>query len=51
MVLARGFDLSVAGVVSLSNVLMATALGTDQWTPLLGLAAMLHPPNGCGVIR
>ncbi len=37
VVLTRGFDLSVAGVVALSNVLMATAVGDGPWGALLGL--------------
>jgi ribose transport system ATP-binding protein len=51
VVLTRGFDLSVAGVVSLSNVLMATALSDHQWAPLLALAMgmallILEIPSG-----
>jgi ribose transport system permease protein len=38
VVLTRGFDLSVAGVVALSNVLMATQVGDGPWGALLGLA-------------
>ncbi len=41
VVLTRGFDLSVAGVVSLSNVLLVTALGDGEWAPLLGLAMVV----------
>ncbi len=37
VVLTRGFDLSVAGVVALSNVLMATEVGDGPWGALLGL--------------
>ncbi len=37
VVLTRGFDLSVAGVVALSNVLMATQVGDGPWGALLGL--------------
>ncbi len=38
VVLTRGFDLSVAGVVALSNVLMATQVGDGPWGALEGLA-------------
>ena len=41
VVLTRGFDLSVAGVVSLSNVLLATTLGADRSAPLLALAIVV----------
>ena len=37
VVLTRDFDLSVAGVVSLTNVLVATTLGDQWWAPLFGL--------------
>ena len=37
VVLTRGFDLSVAGVVALSNVLMATEVGDGPLGALLGL--------------
>jgi ribose transport system permease protein len=51
VVLTRGFDLSVAGVVSLSNVLMATALGTQQWTPLLALAMVVAVGIAVGAVN
>ena len=41
VVLTRGFDLSVAGVVSLSNVLIATAVGDQQWAPLFALGIVV----------
>jgi ribose transport system ATP-binding protein len=41
VVLTRGFDLSVAGVVALCNVLMVTTLGDQQWAPLFGLAMVV----------
>ncbi len=40
VVLTRGFDLSVAGVVALSNVLMATQVGEGPQQALLGLAVV-----------
>ncbi|MCZ6895793.1 MAG: ATP-binding cassette domain-containing protein, partial [Gammaproteobacteria bacterium] len=51
VVLTRGFDLSVAGVVSLSNVLMVTALGDHQWAPLLGLAMVVAVGLAVGAIN
>lgn len=41
VVLTRGFDLSVAGVVALSNVLMATQVGDGPGGALLGLAIVV----------
>jgi ribose transport system permease protein len=41
VVLTRGFDLSVAGVVSLSNVLIATALGAGPSAPFLALMMVM----------
>ena len=38
----RGFDLSVAGVVSLSNVLIATVVGDQKWAPLFRLRTCLR---------
>lgn len=37
VVLTRGFDLSVAGVIALTNVLLATALPDGSWGAVLGL--------------
>jgi ribose transport system ATP-binding protein len=51
VVLTRGFDLSVAGVVSLSNVLLATALSDHQWAPLLGLAMVVAVGLAVGAIN
>lgn len=41
VVLTRGFDLSVAGVVALSNVVVATQVGEGPWAALLGLAMVV----------
>jgi ribose transport system permease protein len=41
VVLTRGFDLSVAGVVALSNVLMATQVGDGPESAILGLAMIV----------
>jgi ribose transport system permease protein len=41
VVLTRGFDLSVAGVVALSNVLMATQVGDGPMGALQGLALVI----------
>jgi ribose transport system permease protein len=43
VVLTRGFDLSVAGVISVANVVMATKIGEGPGQALLGLAAV------CGI--
>jgi ribose transport system ATP-binding protein len=51
VLLTRGFDLSVAGVVSLSNVLMATALGDQQWAPLFALAIVVAVGIAVGAIN
>jgi ribose transport system permease protein len=51
VVLTRGFDLSVAGVVSLCNVLMVTAIGDGSWAPLLGLAIVVAVGLGVGVVN
>jgi ribose transport system permease protein len=51
VVLTRGFDLSVAGVVSLSNVLIATAVGTDGWAPWLGLAMVVALGLAVGAVN
>ena len=41
VVLTRGFDLSVAGVVSIANVVMATYVGDGASGALMGLAIVL----------
>jgi ribose transport system permease protein len=41
VVLTRGFDLSVAGVVSIANVVMATQVGDGPWGALYGLALVV----------
>jgi ribose transport system permease protein len=41
VVLSRGFDLSVAGVVPLANVLLVTTLGEQAWAPLVGLVMVM----------
>lgn len=51
VVLTRGFDLSVAGVVSLTNVLMVTAIGESAWAPLLGLVIVLAVGLGVGALN
>lgn len=43
VVLTRGFDLSVAGVISVANVILATKIGEGPGQALLGLAIV------CGV--
>jgi ribose transport system permease protein len=43
VVLTRGFDLSVAGVISVANVVMATRIGEGPGQALLGLAVV------CGI--
>jgi ribose transport system permease protein len=51
VVLTRGFDLSVAGVVSLTNVLMVTAIGDGPWAPLIGLVLVMAVGLGVGVVN
>jgi ribose transport system permease protein len=51
VVLTRGFDLSVAGVVSLSNVLLVTTIGDGLWAPLLGLAIVVAVGLGVGTVN
>jgi ribose transport system ATP-binding protein len=51
VVLTRGFDLSVAGVVALSNVLMATTLGDQYWAPLFALAMVVTVGMAVGIIN
>lgn len=51
VVLTRGFDLSVAGVVSLSNVLLVTAIGDGPWAPLTGLALVLAVGAAAGAVN
>ncbi len=51
VVLTRGFDLSVAGVISLCNVLMATTLGDHFWSPLLGLVMVVAVGLTIGAIN
>jgi ribose transport system permease protein len=51
VVLTRGFDLSVAGVVSLANVLVVTAIGEGRWAPLLGLVIVVAVGFGVGAVN
>jgi ribose transport system ATP-binding protein len=51
VVLTRGFDLSVAGVVALCNVLLVTSLGAQQWAPLFGLAMVVTVGVTVGAIN
>jgi ribose transport system permease protein len=51
VVLTRGFDLSVAGVVSLTNVLVVTAIGDSRWAPLLGLVIVVGVGLGVGALN
>lgn len=51
VVLTRGFDLSVAGVVALTNVLMATQLGDGPWSAVLGLAMVLAVGAAVGAVN
>ena len=51
VVLTRGFDLSVAGVVALSNVLIATAIGPDAWAPWLALALAVSVGTAVGAVN
>jgi len=51
VVLTRGFDLSVAGIVSLSNVLMATQVGDGPAGALEGLAIVAGIGLAVGVIN
>jgi ribose transport system ATP-binding protein len=51
VVLSRGFDLSVAGVVSLANVLVVTAIGEGAWAPLLGLIMVVAVGLGVGAVN
>lgn len=51
VVLTRGFDLSVTGVVALSNVLMATAIADGPSAPLLALAMVMSVGLGIGFVN
>jgi ribose transport system permease protein len=51
VVLTRGFDLSVAGVVALSNVLMATEVGDGPGGALLGLALVCAVGLAVGAVN
>ena len=51
VVLTRGFDLSVAGVVALSNVLIATAIGSNAWAPWLALALVAAVGMAVGAVN
>jgi ribose transport system ATP-binding protein len=51
VVLTRGFDLSVAGVVSLANVLVVTTIGEGPWAPLLGLVIVIVVGLGVGTVN
>jgi ribose transport system permease protein len=51
VVLTRGFDLSVAGVVSIANVVMATQVGDGPWGALYGLALVLAIGVAAGAVN
>ena len=51
VVLARGFDLSVAGVVSLANVLLATSLGEGHSAAWVALAIVVAVGCAVGVVN
>ncbi|MFM8900131.1 MAG: ATP-binding cassette domain-containing protein [Burkholderiales bacterium] len=51
VVLTRGFDLSVAGVVSLANVLIATGPTEGPWAPLAALAIVLAAGMTVGAVN
>jgi ribose transport system permease protein len=51
VVLTRGFDLSVAGVVALSNVLMATEVGDGPQGALFGLALVAAVGLAVGAVN
>ncbi len=51
VVLSRGFDLSVAGVVALTNVLMATQIGDGLEGALLGLAMVVATGLAVGAVN
>jgi ribose transport system ATP-binding protein len=51
VVLTRGFDLSVAGVVSLANVLIATGPTEGPWAPLAALAIVLAAGMAVGAVN
>ena len=51
VVLTRGFDLSVAGVVSLANVLVVTTIGEGPWAPLFGLVLVIVVGLGVGTVN
>ena len=50
VVLTRGFDLSVAGVVSLANVLIATGPTEGPWAPVAALAMVLAVGMAVGTV-
>jgi ribose transport system permease protein len=51
VVVTRGFDLSVAGVVSLANVLMVTAIGQGPWAPIFGLVVVIALGLAVGLVN
>jgi ribose transport system permease protein len=51
VVLTRGFDLSVAGVVSLANVLIATGPTEGPWAPLLALVMVVAAGMAVGAVN
>jgi ribose transport system ATP-binding protein len=51
VVLTRGFDLSVAGVVSLANVLIASGPTEGPWAPLAALAIVLAVGMTVGAVN
>lgn len=51
VVLTRGFDLSVAGVVSLANVLIATGPTEGPWAPLAALAIVVAAGMAVGAVN
>jgi ribose transport system permease protein len=48
VVLTRGFDLSVAGIISIANVVMATKIGEGPGQALLGLGLVCAIGLACG---
>jgi ribose transport system permease protein len=48
VVLTRGFDLSVAGIISIANVVMATKIGEGPGQALLGLGMVCAIGLACG---
>jgi ribose transport system permease protein len=51
VVLTREFDLSVAGVIALANVLIVAVIGANPWAPVTGLALVLAVGSVVGLIN